>query len=116
MKVCLELTDTTLTCRSVAETSLLLIFLALADGFTSHWTGQPGLPWTQEEMLTVKALIVQIFLQNNVVYNEYMRLHPEKEKPNWQVFLPNAAKFLRLGFHDCLTTDNISGPGNNRTS
>ena len=38
-----------------------------------------------------------------------MRLHPEKEKPDWQVFLPNAAKFLRLGFHDCLTTEGGGG-------
>ena len=38
-----------------------------------------------------------------------MRLHPEKERPDWQVFLPNAAKFLRLGFHDCLTTEGGGG-------
>ena len=88
---------------------VLLLSWVLANGFTSHWTGQPGQPWTKEEMLAVKAKIVQIFLKNKAVYNEYMRLHPEKEKPDWQVFLPNAAKFLRLGFHDCLTTDGGGG-------
>ena len=60
-------------------------------------------------MLAVKAKIVQIFLKNSVVYKEYMRLHPEKEKPDWQVSLPNAAKILRLGFHDCLTTEDGGG-------
>ena len=84
---------------------LLLSWGLPAHGLTSHWTGQPGQPWTEEEMLAVKAKIVQIFLKNKVVYKEYLKLHPEKKKPDWQVMLPNAAKILRLGFHDCLTTE-----------
>ena len=60
-------------------------------------------------MLAVKAKIVQIFVKNKVVYKEYMKLHPEKEKPDWPVSLLNAAKILRLGFHDCLTTEDGNG-------
>ena len=80
-----------------------------ADSFATAWTGQPGLPWSEEELLAVKAKLVQIFIKNKVVYKEYMKLHPEKEKPDWPVFLPNAAKMLRLGFHDCLTTEEGGG-------
>ena len=48
--------------------ALVLLFsgVLLAHGFTSHWAGQPGQPWTEEEMLAVKAKIVQIFLKNKV--------------------------------------------------
>ena len=80
-----------------------------AGSFATAWTGQPGLPWSEEELLAVKAKLVQIFIKNKVVYKEYMKLHPEKEKPDWPVFLPNAAKMLRLGFHDCLTTEEGGG-------
>ena len=45
---------------------LLLSGALLANGFTSHWTGQPGQPWTEEETLAVKAKIVQIFIKNRV--------------------------------------------------
>ena len=45
---------------------LLLSGVLLAHGFTSHWTGQPGQPWTEEETLAVKAKIVQIFLKIKV--------------------------------------------------
>ena len=88
---------------------LLLSWGLAAHGFTNHWTGQPGQPWTEEEILAVKAKIVQIFLKSNVVYKEYMKLHPEKGKPDRKVSLPNAAKVLRLGFHDCLTTEGGGG-------
>jgi hypothetical protein len=38
-----------------------------------------------------------------------MRLHPEVEKPKTYEDYPNAAKMLRLGFHDCLRTDGGNG-------
>ena len=89
---------------------VLLLFVVLASASPTQWLGQPGLPWTEEEILAVKAKLVKIFLQKSLVYKEYMKLHPEKEDLAWSgKLLPNAAKLLRLGFHDCLTTDGGGG-------
>ena len=89
---------------------VLLLFVVLASASPTQWLGQPGLPWTEEEILAVKAKLVKIFLQKSLVYKEYMKLHPEKEDLAWSgKLLPNAAKLLRLGFHDCLTTEGGGG-------
>ena len=57
----------------------------------------------------MKAKLVQVFIKGADVFNEYEKLHPEKEKVHWSVPRPNAAKMLRLGFHDCLTTEEGGG-------
>ena len=55
-------------------------------------------------MMVVKAKIVKVFMSSRNVYKEYMKLHSEVKKPTTFEDYPNAAKMLRLGFHDCLKT------------
>ena len=95
----------------------LVFFLCL--GFTQlgwvkpSWTGERGAPWSQEEILMVKAKLVQVFLSTGSVYNEYLSLHPEVEPPKGGANYPNGPKMLRLGFHGCLRTSNGTGGGCN---
>ena len=77
------------------------------------WTGKGGAPWSQEEILMVKAKLVQVFLSSGSVYNEYLSLHPEVEPPQGNANYPNGPKMLRLGFHGCLRTSNGTGGGCN---
>merc|ERR1719150_2531022 len=66
---------------------------------------RPGSPWTEEEALIVKAKLYAIIGEyGSRVSSEYLALHPELGFDTWPEpkSLPNAAKFLRLGFHGCL--------------
>ena len=97
---------------------MILVFL-LCFGFgqlrwsDASWTGKRGAPWSQEEILMVKAKLVQVFLSSGSVYNEYLSLHPEVEPPKGGANYPNGPKMLRLGFHGCLRTSNGTGGGCN---
>ena len=92
---------------------MILVFLLCLGGAKASWTGKRGEPWSQEEILMVKAKLVQVFLSTGSVYNEYLALHPEVEPPKGGANYPNGPKMLRLGFHGCLRTSNGTGGGCN---
>jgi len=61
--------------------------------------------------LIVKAKLYAIFQQSLKVSNEYLSLHPELGIKEWPetATRPNAPKFLRLGFHQCLKFSDGTG-------
>ena len=77
-------------------------------GFVRYVPGTPGAPWTHQEVLTVKSKLYSIFSGRGgyaaleQIYGKWQS-NPSnwKDFPNW-MDVPNAAKMLRLGFHDCL--------------
>lgn len=70
--------------------------------------GTPGGPWTHDEVMTVKSKLFSIF--NNGGGTALNQLYGgNSHGANW-MDTPNAAKMLRLGFHDCLKyTDGTGG-------
>merc|ERR1712213_194319 len=58
---------------------LLLVILPFAQGTSPYVPGTPGAPWTDYELLTVKAKLFRLFRYGI-----------------------SAPAVLRLGFHDCL--------------
>ena len=69
--------------------------------------GEPGAPWTREEVLAVKAKV-------NMIFGKWGGDNAVKELYNGQVpfswvDVPNAAKMIRLAFHDCLRYKDGSG-------
>ena len=77
---------------------LLTIFVSIFSILLpSLISAQPGAPWTEEEVLIVKAKLYAIFQQKTKVSKEYLGLHPELGLKEWPEShsLPNAAKFLR---------------------
>jgi len=87
---------------------ILLLFLSIFNFIRS----QPGAPWTEEEALIVKAKLYAIIGQyGDSVGKEYLSLHPELGLETWPEppSNPSAAKFLRLGFHQCLKFSDGSG-------
>ena len=86
--------------------------LVLGLASTEYVPGTPGAPWTQDEVLVVKAKLFAIFhrdggcfaldqMYDGINYNckDYMK----------KIEAPNAAKMLRLGFHDCLKYSDGTG-------
>ena len=63
--------------------------------------GTPGATWTQDEMAIVKAKLYSMFSATGgadalkQIYNGHTPTQGKNDKPN-------AAKMLRLSFHDCL--------------
>ena len=86
--------------------SLFLLALAITPLLSS-----PGLPWTTEETLIVKAKLTEVLDRTSSVVKEYLKLHPELGLSTWPETksLPNAAKMLRLGFHGCLKFSDGTG-------
>ena len=86
--------------------SLFLLALAITPLLSS-----PGLPWTTEETLIVKAKLTEVLDRRSSVVKEYLKLHPELGLSTWPETksLPNAAKMLRLGFHGCLKFSDGTG-------
>ena len=77
---------------------LLTIFVTIFSNLLpSQVSAQPGAPWTEEEVLIVKAKLYAIFQSSNTVSKEYLSLHPELGLTEWPEAKsrPNAAKFLR---------------------
>ena len=90
--------------------SLSIIFLSTL--LPSHLViSAPGLPWTPEETLIVKAKLHEVFNKKAAVTKEYLKLHPELGLSKWpeSKSLPNAPKILRRGFHGCLKYSDGSG-------
>merc|ERR1719282_1891376 len=90
---------------------LLTLFVTIFSIFCSKASAQPGASWTEEEALIVKAKLYAIFQQSLKVSNEYLSLHPELGIKEWPetATRPNAPKFLRLGFHQCLKFSDGTG-------
>ena len=68
-------------------------------GFIRYVPGTPGAPWTHQEVLTVKSKLYSIF-SGRGGYDALKQIYGEN--PSTWMDVPNAAKMLRLGFHDCL--------------
>jgi len=94
--------------------------------------GEPGADWTETEALQVMGKLHRVFSASKTVYNEWKDKYGDVECYNGfeesataepcdgidghvdqepkDESLPNAAKFVRLGFHDCITyTDGTGG-------
>jgi len=72
---------------------------------TPYVPGQPGAPWTAAEMLAVRAKLHRVFTEGLAIYHE-LGLPRVGE---YHTAVPNGAKALRLGFHDCLKYADGSG-------
>ena len=85
--------------------SIVLIPFASSQEYVP---GTPGAPWSREEVLTVKSKLFAIF--NNGALEALAQLYGswDGHDANWQD-MPNAAKMLRLGFHDCVRYKDGSG-------
>ena len=78
-----------------------ILFLLFAGSVHSnpYVPGTPGAPWTEEEVLIVKAKFYSIF-SNGGGFTALNQISPG-HFANW-MDVPNAPKVLCLGFHDCL--------------
>jgi hypothetical protein len=71
--------------------------------------GNPGAPWTLQELLTVKSKLYSIFDEKGG-YIAMLELYNGTNPGVSWMDVPNEAKMLRLGFHDCLKyTDGTGG-------
>ena len=86
----------------------LLLFLSLS---LTPALSSPGLAWSEEETLIVKAKLLVVMTSRQSVTKEYLKLHPELGLSSWPETksMPNAAKMLRLGFHGCLKYSDGTG-------
>ena len=68
-------------------------------GASEYVPGTPGGPWTEDEVLIVKSKIHAIIFRNGCwpVRQLFGQDFPCHAPDN-----PDAPKFIRLGFHDCL--------------
>ena len=62
--------------------------------------GNPGAPWSDEEMIIVKAKLYSVFNRGGGG-RALKQIYGKTLGWNW-TDKPNAAKMLRLIFHDCL--------------
>merc|ERR1719232_460522 len=90
---------------------LVSLLLAVCLSIVSS---DPGTPWTEEESLIVKSKIWAVMESGRIRAREYLALHKGtdfEDTEDWpeKKSLPNAAKFLRLGFHQCLKNSDGSG-------
>ena len=69
--------------------------------------GTPGAPWTKEEVLIVKSKLFAIY--NNGGWAALHELYGGSSHGATGNRVPNAAKVLRLGFHDCVKYDDGTG-------
>eukprot|EP00930_Biecheleria_cincta_P034655 TRINITY_DN2391_c0_g1_i4.p1 TRINITY_DN2391_c0_g1~~TRINITY_DN2391_c0_g1_i4.p1 ORF type:complete len:703 (+),score=68.91 TRINITY_DN2391_c0_g1_i4:67-2175(+) len=72
---------------------------------TPYVPGEPGATWTKEEVLIVRAKVRRLLNEGGALISE-AGLATVGER--WSS-TPNAAKVLRLGFHDCLKYTDGSG-------
>ena len=80
---------------------LILVYLLLSLCFAQQYVpGTPGGPWSDEEMIIVKAKLYSVFNRGGGG-RALKQIYGVKLGWNW-TDIPNAAKMLRLIFHDCL--------------
>ena len=91
-----------------AMSPYLLLFLSMS---LTPVSSSPGLAWSEEETLIVKAKLLVVMTNRQSVTKEYLKLHPELGLSSWPETksMPNAAKMLRLGFHGCLKYSDGTG-------
>ena len=80
---------------------LELALFAVIVASERYVPGTPGASWTEEEMMTVKAKLYSIF-NNGGGFKAMEELYGTPDNGVTFMDVPNAAKMLRLGFHDCL--------------
>ena len=108
-----------------------MLFATLFLSFLCLSLSNPGVPWTEEESLIVKAKIYAIMSSGDAAA-EYFEKHGDRETelteyrennqhryetwkmpkfPEWPepATLPNAPKLIRLGFHQCLKNSDGTG-------
>ena len=78
---------------------VLIIGATISAESNPYVPGEPGGPWTMEELLIVKAKLYVLF-SNEDGRNSLKELNGRDS--SWGGDEPNEAKMLRLGFHDCL--------------
>ena len=61
---------------------------------------EPGAPWTSQEKKHMRKKLRWMFENPEYAKTNYTLIYPEHSYQNWVA--PNAAKVLRLGFHDCI--------------
>ena len=76
----------------------MLLGICLSETYVP---GTPGGSWTAEEVLIVKAKLFAIF-NNQGGKRALEQIYGKGNDPSTWQDVPNAAKVLRLGFHDCL--------------
>lgn len=65
---------------------------------TTYVPGQPGVAWTTEQMLAIKAKLWRSFREAPEATGAGLGIAAEA-KTEWEIELP---KYVRLGFHDCM--------------
>ena len=86
---------------------VFILFLTIAFSSAERYVpGNPGAPWSYEEMLIVKAKLYSIYSINGG-YNALKQIYGHREG-NW-VSVPTGPKFVRLAFHDCLKYEDGRG-------
>ena len=85
---------------------LLFITILVKVANSVYVPGQPGNPWTQEEILVVKSKLFSLFNYHGsiIALKQIYGYNPS----HW-FDVPTEAKFLRLGFHDCLKYSDETG-------
>ena len=82
---------------------MILLHILLPEAKTDYLPGQPGAEWTKDDLSIVKAKLYRIFSGGGFdAVEELNGLESGyPSKVTWSD-VPDAAKMLRLGFHDCL--------------
>merc|ERR1719219_1466502 len=82
------------------------IFLGLCQS-QEYVPGTPGAQWSREEVLAVKSKLYYIFGKWGGA--EALKQIYNGTNPSTWMDVPNGAKMLRLGFHDCLKYNDGTG-------
>ena len=96
---------------------LILILLCPLLSHSAYVPGTPGAPWSESEVLAVKAKIRMTFAMGgyNAIRDALLALGEPSDAINnstiyWWGTYPSAPKLLRLAFHDCVRyTDGTGG-------
>ena len=79
-----------------------MLALFVGSGFSDPYVpGTPGGPWTQAEVQIVKAKLFSLFNRGGA-WKALTQLYGQGNVDGSDPGVPKTAKFLRLGFHDCL--------------
>ena len=89
----------------------MLVFPTLFLSLFCLTLSDPGAPWTEEERLIVKGKLFALLHKSVKKTKEYLSLHKELGLSEWpeSLSIPDAPKFIRLGFHQCLKNSDGTG-------
>merc|ERR1719346_458992 len=85
----------------------ITLVLSLAIFHSGLVSGQPGSEWSESEILIIKEKILYVIQNSGRAANEYKKRYPDRSYISQTI--PNAAKMLRLGFHDCVRYQDANG-------